>query len=61
MSFISCHMPWQAPISHEEIRLRAYFIWLRRGCRYGMQFQDWQQAEQELLHERSGSGFPGRY
>ena len=34
--------------SREEIRLRAYEIYLERGGRPGNEFDDWLQAEREL-------------
>ncbi len=51
----------------EEIRVRAYQLWLDRGCPDGTAEDDWYQAEQEVtgrsgierlsdkLHEGSGS------
>ena len=41
----------QAP-SHEQIRLRAYEIYLERGGFPGNELDDWLQAEREL--ERAG-------
>jgi hypothetical protein len=41
----------QAP-SHEQIRLRAYEIYLERGGFPGNELDDWLQAEHEL--ERAG-------
>jgi hypothetical protein len=35
--------------SYEEIALRAYHIYLERGCTPGDPMQDWLRAEQELL------------
>ena len=43
--------PQHAP--HDDIALRAYHIWLERGCSHGGDGQDWLQAEQEL--QASGS------
>jgi hypothetical protein len=34
--------------SHEEIRLRAYEIYLERGGHPGNEMDDWLQAEREL-------------
>jgi hypothetical protein len=34
--------------SHEEIRRRAYEIYLERGCRPGDELDDWLRAEREL-------------
>ena len=34
--------------TYEEIALRAYLIYLERGCTPGDPMQDWLQAEQEL-------------
>jgi DUF2934 family protein len=38
-----CHTP-----SHEEIRRRAYEIYLERGSRLGDELDDWLRAEREL-------------
>lgn len=38
--------------TYKEIELRAYHIYLERGCTPGDPMQDWLRAEQELL----GSG-----
>jgi hypothetical protein len=38
-----CHKP-----SHEEIRRRAYEIYLERGSRSGDELDDWLRAEREL-------------
>ncbi|HTZ47131.1 MAG TPA: DUF2934 domain-containing protein [Verrucomicrobiae bacterium] len=37
------------PPTYEEIALRAYHIYLERGCTPGDPMQDWLRAEQELL------------
>ena len=37
--------------SHEEIRLRAYEIYLERGGFPGNELDDWLQAERELERE----------
>jgi len=34
--------------THEEIALRAYQIFLERGCTPGNEKEDWLRAEQEL-------------
>lgn len=34
---------------HEKIALRAYFLWLERGCPCGSPHVDWFRAERELL------------
>ena len=51
----------------EAIKLRAYELWIQRGCPDGSADEDWHQAERELrarhgseridhqLHESSGS------
>ena len=36
------------PVSDEEIRRRAYDIYLERGGQPGCDLDDWLQAEQEL-------------
>jgi len=38
--------------THEEISLRAYYVYLRRGGFAGSPEQDWQQAVEELRRER---------
>jgi hypothetical protein len=37
--------------THDEIALRAYHIYLQRNGAPGYPFDDWKQAEQELLAE----------
>ena len=37
--------------THDEIALRAYHIYLKRQGSPGNPFDDWKQAEQELLAE----------
>ena len=37
--------------THEQIALRAYYIYLQRGGAPGNEFADWTRAEQELLAE----------
>jgi hypothetical protein len=39
------------PPTQEEIALRAYHIYLQRGGAQGNEFEDWMQAERELLAE----------
>lgn len=36
---------------HEEIRSRAYQIYLARGGEHGLHEEDWRQAEEELRAE----------
>jgi len=36
-------------VTEEEIRLRAYEIYLERGAATGFELDDWLQAERELL------------
>lgn len=45
--------PARRPPSDDEIRLRAYEIYLARGCTPGHEVEDWVQAEREL-RERAG-------
>lgn len=33
----------------EQIRRRAYSVWLEHGCREGHALEDWRQAEAEIL------------
>jgi hypothetical protein len=42
-----------SPIAHEEIRLRAYEIFLSRGGTHGNDHDDWLLAEHELKQGRS--------
>ena len=37
--------------THDQIALRAYHIYLQRNGAPGNPFEDWKQAEQELLAE----------
>jgi hypothetical protein len=37
------------PMLEHEIRLRAYDIYLQRGCADGHALDDWLQAETEIL------------
>jgi Protein of unknown function (DUF2934) len=43
--------------TQEEIALRAYQIYLKRGATPGNEFDDWMQAERQLIGE---SGKPHR-
>jgi len=43
--------------TQEEIALRAYHIYLERGCTPGNPFDDWVRAERELIEN---DGKPGR-
>ena len=42
-------------VTHEEIEMRAYEIYLRRGGGDGRDLDDWVAAEQELAQERAQS------
>ena len=42
--------PKPAP-THDEVALRAYHIYLQRNGAPGNPFDDWKQAEQELVAE----------
>ena len=42
-------------VSHEQIAIRAYHLYLARGGRGGDQFQDWLIAERELRDGRVGA------
>ncbi len=39
--------------THEEIALRAYHIYLKRGGAPGNELEDWTRAERELREERT--------
>ena len=38
--------------THEEIAVRAYELFLKRGLAPGAEIEDWLQAEKELVDER---------
>lgn len=41
--------PAAAPaVTFEQIKARAYEVWLRKGCPSGQDVQNWEQAEREL-------------
>jgi Protein of unknown function (DUF2934) len=40
--------------AREEIELRAYQIYVERGCAHGLDVEDWLQAERELVVEKYG-------
>lgn len=44
--------------THDEIALRAYHIYVQRNGAPGTPFEDWKQAEQELLAEASAKTKP---
>jgi hypothetical protein len=44
--------------SHDEIALRAYHIYLQRNAAPGNPFDDWKQAERELLAEAAAKPKP---
>jgi hypothetical protein len=49
--------PLQAPaipaeLAHDEIALRAWSIYLRRGASHGQAMSDWLEAKRQLLAER---------
>ena len=46
----------KAAPAHDEIALRAYHIYLQRNGAPGNPFDDWKQAEQELLTEAAAKG-----
>ena len=43
------------PIPHDRIAMRAYEKWMKRGCPQGTAFQDWVEAEAELVAESRGA------
>jgi len=43
----------EAGPSEEEIRFRAYEIYVERGGEHGMDFEDWLRAERELRQNRN--------
>lgn len=47
--------PPVAPIkvAHEQIAMRAYDKWVKRGRPEGTHVQDWLEAERELMAEQS--------
>jgi len=46
-------------LGHEEIALRAYSLWEKRGSPIGSPDEDWFRAEQELRAERAQSQAAG--
>jgi hypothetical protein len=42
--------------TQEQIALRAYHIYLRRGATPGNELEDWTRAERELTEEQSKLG-----
>lgn len=44
--------------THDEIALRAYHIYLHRNGAPGNPFDDWKQAEQELLAQAASKAKP---
>jgi hypothetical protein len=44
-----------AAVPHEQIALKAYWLFLERGCVHGHDLDDWLTAERELLKPKSGS------
>jgi hypothetical protein len=44
--------PQPAGPSEEDIRARAYQMYLERGGHHGLDFDDWVRAERELRNER---------
>ena len=41
--------------TEEEIRYRAYLLYIERGAGDGMDFEDWVRAERELKNRRGNS------
>jgi hypothetical protein len=50
----------KAAPTYEEIALRAYHLYLQRHGAAGNPFDDWKQAEQELLAEAAAEPKPRR-
>lgn len=42
----------QPDTTHDEIALRAYYLWIERGAKDGSPEVDWLRAEEELRAER---------
>ena len=40
--------PAKPAVSFDQIKARAYEVWLRKGCPSGQDVQNWEQAEREL-------------
>lgn len=45
----------ESELQEEEIRVRAYFLWLERGCLHGEDCAHWFAARQQLLAERGST------
>ncbi len=43
------------PVSQEQIRERAHYLWQQQGSTNGNAFEHWLRAEKELLQENSGT------
>jgi hypothetical protein len=43
------------PVNDGEIQLRAYALYLARGCEDGHDLDDWLEAERSLKQERSAA------
>jgi hypothetical protein len=41
-------------ITHDQIARRAHEIWVKRGCRPGLDQDDWFEAERQLKAELAG-------
>jgi hypothetical protein len=48
--------PAELRLSHEQIAVRAYHIFLERGGRPGDQLADWVTAERQLREQLAGQG-----
>jgi hypothetical protein len=48
--------PAEIRLSHEQIAVRAYHIFLERGGRPGDQLTDWVTAERQLREQLAGQG-----
>ena len=42
------------PLTREDVALRAFDLYQRRGAQEGRDVEDWIEAERQLLEERRG-------
>lgn len=45
----------------ERVAKKAYEKWMNRGCKHGNDFQDWCEAEAEVLAEQKQNGGTTNY
>ena len=58
---IIVHDRFPEPMLEHEIRLRAYYFFVRRGKRDGHALDDWLKAEREIVREKQPYGIRGGF